>query len=222
MCLSTPLIQLISNYSCICHPFNAEEEKEREIEEEMMQLNYERRVAVLLHQSDKVISAQLKRKAQLTADEEEDEDGESGRGVDKKLKSVNSSDVSSSSSSSSGSSSGGNVITTAEMMNMMAAASKEGEAIFSSLLGPTPSDSVSSSSQSTSAPLDKDGPSGGEGGGGVAGAGGTGVRSRATDAHLDVAQIFKKKKADSKKLLAQALASEYNPLDFMDWTARSL
>lgn len=180
---------------------------------------------MLLHQSDRVISAQLKRKAQRTEEEEEDE--ESGRGVEKKLKSLNSSDAGSSSSSSSSgssssSSSGGNVITTAEMINMMAAASKEGEAIFSSLLGPTPSDSVSSSSQSTSAPLDKDGPSGGERGGGVAGAGGTGVRSLATDAHLDVAQIFKKKKADSKKLLAQALASEYNPLDFMDWTARSL
>ena len=179
---------------------------------------------MLLHQSDRVISAQLKRKTSRIAEEvEEDEDGESERGVDKKLRSLNSSDVNSSSSSSgssSSSSSGGNVVTTAEMMNMMAAASKEGEAIFSSLLGPTPSDSVSSSSQSTSAPLDKDGPPGG--GGGDAGAGGTGVRSRVTDAHLDVAQIFKKKKADSKKLLAEALASEYNPLDFMDWTARSL
>ena len=174
---------------------------------------------MLLHQSDRVMSAQLKRKALRTAEEGEDEDGESGRGVDKKLKSLNSSDVGSSSSGSS-SSTGGNVITTAEMMHMMAAASKEGEAIFSSLLGPTPSDSVSSSSQSTSTPSDKDDPPGG--GGGVAGAGGTGVRSRVTDAHLDVAQIFKKKKADSKKLYAQALANEYNPLDFMDWTARSL
>ena len=194
---------------------NAEEEKDKDIEEEMMQLNYERRVAVLLHQSDRVISAQLKRKVSRV-----EEDEESSRGLDKKLKSSNSSHNNNSSSSSSSSSSGGDGITTAEMMSMMEAASKEGEAIFDSLLGPTPTpaDSVTSSTQNIVAPSGVHGPSGGD----AVGTGGTSAQSRATDAHLDVAQIFKKKKADSKKLLAQALASEYNPLDFMDWTARSL
>lgn len=167
-----------------------------------MQLNYERRVAVLLHQSDRVISAQLKRKVPRI-----EEDEESRRGLDKKLKSLNSSNNNSSSSSSGGG------ITTAEMMSMMEAASKEGEAIFDSLLGPTPTpDSVTSSTRNIVALP----------GGDAVGTGGTSARSRVTDAHLDVAQIFKKKKADSKKLLAQALASDYNPLDFMDWTARSL
>ena len=182
-----------------------------------MQLNYERRVAVLLHQSDRVLSAQLKRKASRI-EEVEDEDGEDSRCLDKKLKSLNSSHKGSSSSSSS---SGDNAITTEEMMNMMEAASKEGEAIFNSLLGPiitlTP-DTAASSSQDISAPLDIAGPSGGD----ATGSGGSGARTHVTGAHLDVAQIFKKKKADSKKLLAQSLASEYNPLDFMDWTARSL
>ena len=180
----------------------------------MMQLNYVRRVAVLLHQSDRVISAQLKRKVSRV-----EEDEESSRGLDKKLKSSNSSHNNNSSSSSS-SSSGGDGITTAEMMSMMEAASKEGEAIFDSLLGPTPTptDSVTSSTQNIVAPSGVHGPFGGD----AVGSGGISARSRATDAHLDVAQIFKKKKADSKKLLAQALASEYNPLDFMDWTARSL
>lgn len=185
---------------------NTEEEKDREIEEEMMQLNYERRVAVLLHQSDRVISAQLKRKAPRI-----EEDKENRRGLDKKLKSLDSNYNNNSSSSSS--SGGGGGITTAEMMSMMEAASKEGEAIFDSLLGPTPTpDSVTSSTQKIVAAPEGD----------AVGTGGTSVRNRVTDAHLDVAQIFKKKKADSKKLLAQALASEYNPLDFMDWTARSL
>ena len=193
---------------------NAEEEKDKDIEEEMMQLNYERRVAVLLHQSDRVISAQLKRKVSRI-----EEDEESRRGLDKKLKSSSGTYNNSSSSSSSGGG-GGNGITTAEMMSMMEAASKEGEAIFDSLLGPTPTpaDSVTSSTQNIVAPSGVHGPSGGD----AVRTGGTSAQSRATDAHLDVAQIFKKKKADSKKLLAQALASEYNPLDFMDWTARSL
>ena len=183
----------------------------------MMQLNYERRVAVLLHKSDRVISAQLKRKALRI--EEEVEEGESGRGLDKELKSINSSNIDCSSSSSSSSSSGGNVITTAEMMNMMAAVSKEGEAIFSSLLGPPlTADPIPSSSHNPSAPTDTDNPFRGN----APRSEEPGVRTHVTDAHLDVAQIFKKKKAESKKLLAQALASEYNPLDFMDWTARSL
>ena len=44
----------------------------------------------------------------------------------------------------------------------------------------------------------------------------------ATSSNFSVEQFLRKKKVDKKKELDEASFCEYNPLDFMDWTSRSL
>ena len=126
----------------------------------MMQLNYERKLAVLLHQSDKVIDRVKKRALNVgfknvTNGEGRDVEGEVEVGEKRKLAnslldSNNNNSSSSKGSGSKGSGTGGDnntgqtdavsSLTTVEMEDMIAAATKEGEAIFRNILGPTPTD----------------------------------------------------------------------------------
>jgi hypothetical protein len=49
------------------------------------------------------------------------------------------------------------------------------------------------------------------------------VRNKgAINVSVEVEQLLRKKKEDKKRKQIEALACDYNPLDFMDWTARSL
>lgn len=178
---------------------NSAEEKERTVEEEMMQLNYERKVAVLLHQSDKVI-AKLRIRA-LRDTNEEDVDNNDGHEEGGDVKRIRLHQTNSSSSSSSGCKSPGTAISVLE--SMITAATAEGEAIFESILG-TSADSLIPHSIDPGSFSDTIG------------------KSQKNSAKDDVAQFLRKRKAENKKKITEALTSDYNPLDFMDWTARSL
>jgi hypothetical protein len=185
----------------------------------MMQLNYERKLAVLLHQSDKVIDRVKKRTFNVGIKSGSMDEGEVG-GKRKLANNLSESDNNNNSSSSKGSksSSGGDnnadhnetvsSLTTPEIANMIAAATKEGEAIFRNILGPTPTDSNDLTHGDDSEILLK-------------------KKEKqnifqTSNSVDDVAKILRKKKAESKKLFNDALSSDYSQLDFMDWTARSL
>jgi hypothetical protein len=171
------------------------------MEEELMQLNYERKVAVLLHKSDKVIN-KLRNRAQRDSKEDDDADNldaNEDRGDVKRMK-FDQTSSSSSSSSAVGSESSGTVISAVE--SMITAATVEGEAIFESILG---------SSDSLIPPVTD-----------LGSVSGTSAKVPETSVKHDVAQFLRKKKAENKQKLSEALTSDYNPLDFMDWTARSL
>lgn len=171
-----------------------------------MQLNYERKVAVLLHQSDKVIS-----KVRNRAHKDAKEDANTGNlnakedGGDSKRIRLDQASSSSSSQSSSAAIS--------EIDSMISAVTQEGEAIFQSILGVSPYLSSSPTLPDTVHSADSEDLS---------------SRSRTSgtiqevSVKDDVAQFLRKKKTENKKKLAEALSSDYNPLDFMDWTARSL
>ena len=85
---------------------------------------------------------------------------------------------------------------------MITAATVEGEAIFESILG-TADSLIPPVTDPAFIPR-------------------IGGKSQEISVKHDVAQFLRKRKAESKQKLAEALTSEYNPLDFMDWTARSL
>lgn len=170
------------------------------MEEELMQLNYERKVAVLLHKSDKVIN-KLRNRAQRDIKEDDDADNldeNEDRGDVKRMKLDQTS--SSSSSSAVGIESSGTMISAVE--SMITAATEEGEAIFESILG---------SSDSLIPHVTDPGS-----------ISGISAKVQESSAKHDVAQFLRKKKAENKQKLSEALTSDYNPLDFMDWTARSL
>ena len=200
----------------------------------MMQLNYERKLAVLLHQSDKVIDRVKKRALNVgfkngTNGEGRDVEGEVEVGEKRKLanrlldnnnNNSNSSNNSSSSKGSGGNSSGTggdnntchtdavSSLTTLEVEDMIAAATKEGEAIFRNVLGPSPTDPNDLTEGHDDEIFAK-----------------KKVNEKKVQISTtvdDVAKILRKKKAESKKLLNDSLSSDYSQLDFMDWTARSL
>lgn len=196
----------------------------------MMQLNYERKLAVLLHQSDKVIDRVKKRALNVgfkngTNGKGRDVEGEVGVGEKRKLVNSlldnNNSSNNSSSSKGSGSDSSGtggdnnigqtdavSSLTTLEMEDMIAAATKEGEAIFRNILGPTPTDPNDLTEGHDDEIFTKKKVNE--------------KKAQISTTVDDVAKILRKKKAESKKLLNDSLSSDYSQLDFMDWTARSL
>jgi hypothetical protein len=178
---------------------NTAEEKERIVEEKMMQLNYERKVAVLLHQSDKVIS-KLRNRSQRDTKEEDEAENEDKNEEYRDAKRIKIDQTSNSSSGTGGSKSSGTEISALE--SMITAATMEGEAIFESILG---------TSDSLIPPVTDPGSTSRING-----------KSQEISVKHDVAQFLRKRKAESKQKLTEALTSEYNPLDFMDWTARSL
>ena len=190
-----------------------------------MQLNYERKLAVLLHQSDRVIDKAKKRAFNVgykngTCGEEGDVEGEVGVGEKRKLDNyrAESDNNNNSSSSSKGRGSGSDdntghtdtisSLTTPEMADMIAAATKEGEAIFRNILGPTPKVPKDSEEGDETDNLSKKKEN-------------QNIVQISTSVD-DVAKILRKKKAESKKLFNDALSSDYSQLDFMDWTARYL
>ena len=192
----------------------------------MMQLNYERKLAVLLHQSDKVIDRVKKRALNVgfkngTNGKGRDVEGEVGVGEKRKLANRLLDNNSSSSSKGNGSDSSGtggdnnigqtdavSSLTTLEMEDMIAAATKEGEAIFRNILGPTPTDPNDLTEGHDDEIFTKKNVNE--------------KKAQISTTVDDVAKILRKKKAESKKLLNDSLSSDYSQLDFMDWTARSL
>jgi hypothetical protein len=184
------------------------EEQEKLLDEEMMQLNYERKMAILLHRSDNVLS-----KSRIKYGEKGsviDNDGNGGNLlVDEAFNEIGS--------------------TKTDINDMILIAEKEAREIFNFVLDQQVNDErsarkgikkdiseVAETDTNDSVESINNGLNNGENSK-------FNVKNKgAINVSVEVEQLLRKKKEDKKRKQMEALSCDYNPLDFMDWTARSL
>lgn len=167
----------------------------------MMQLNYERKMAILLHRSDSVLG-----KSKIKKNGEDNNGNDDFMMNDKLTEARNESEIN----------------------DMILLAEKEAREIFNSVLDQQINDEINEKKEKkdisatiteidsnitadnfiSSHNSDKISKSP--------------VKNKSLNVSVEVEQLLRKKKEDKKRKQLEALASEYNPLDFMDWTARSL
>eukprot|EP00596_Hydrurales_sp_CCMP1899_P004010 CAMPEP_0119044310 /NCGR_PEP_ID=MMETSP1177-20130426/30481_1 /TAXON_ID=2985 /ORGANISM="Ochromonas sp, Strain CCMP1899" /LENGTH=442 /DNA_ID=CAMNT_0007014233 /DNA_START=109 /DNA_END=1437 /DNA_ORIENTATION=- len=176
------------------------EEKEKLLEEEMMQLNYERKMAILLHRGHFLHKSRIKNgEKDSDVDNRNEENLKVNEGFDEVKDSI-------------------------EINDMILIAEKEARELDQQL-NDERSDKLSIKKNiDVFTDMDLD----------VTSEGindsdnrekTTKLNSRnkgAINVSVEVEQLLRKKKEDKKRKQIEALACDYNPLDFMDWTARSL
>ena len=197
----------------------------------MMQLNYERKMAVLMHKSDKILG--LKRKAMGEENDDENDDEIGNENIvefedvydsgdrDDNLETKNSNTKGNDNNDKNkrnfqlldnGKKSNTNKNSQiSEHQNqvdidlMISESSREADAIFNSILN-TENKYINEIKIEETNSVDKNNEK---------------LKSVGSG-NFDVEKFLRKKKVDKKKELEEASFCEYNPLDFMDWTSRSL
>ena len=196
-----------------------------------MQLNYERKMAVLMHKSDKILGLKRKAMGEENDDENDDEIGnenivefedvyDSGdrddnlhtknsntKGNDNNEKNKRNFQLldngkKSNTNKNSQISKHQNQV---DIDLMISESSREADAIFNSILN-TENKYINEIKIEETNSVDKNNEK---------------LKSVGSG-NFDVEKFLRKKKVDKKKELEEASFCEYNPLDFMDWTSRSL
>ena len=192
-----------------------DEESEKIFDEKIMQLNYERKMAVLMHQSDRILA--LRRKVKNIDRDVEEEDDLGKEGKEKRVGNAGDNKMYTDSGTASSSS---NSKVQSEVEKMILETNNEADAIFDSILGVYHTLEEEEESE-------KEGTGGGNGEGessaiSASSSSSKKILSVPNNVKYDVEQFLRKKKAETKRKLSEALSSDYNPIDFMDWTARSI
>ena len=197
----------------------------------MMQLNYERKMAVLMHKSDKILG--LKRKAMGEENDDENDDEIDNENIvefedvydsgdrDDNLETKNSNTKGNDNNDKNkrnfqlldnGKKSNTNKNSQiskhqnqVDIDLMISESSREADAIFNSILNTENKYENEIKIEETNS-VDKNNEK---------------LKSVGSG-NFDVEKFLRKKKVDKKKELEEASFCEYNPLDFMDWTSRSL
>ena len=178
-----------------------------------MQLNYERKMAVLMHQSDRILALRRKVKNIDRDVEEEDDLGKDGK--EKRVGNAGDNKMYTDSGTASSSS---NSKVRSEVEKMILETNNEADAIFDSILGVDHTLEGEEESEK-----EKEGDNEGESSAISASSNSSKkILSVPNNVKYDVEQFLRKKKAETKRKLSEALSSDYNPIDFMDWTARSI
>ena len=197
----------------------------------MMQLNYERKMAVLMHKSDKILG--LKRKAMGEENDDENDDEIDNENIVEFVDVNDSGDrddnLHTKNSNTKGNDNNNKNKKTFQLLDngkksntnknsqiskhqnqvdidlMISESSREADAIFNSILN-TENKYENEIKIEEKNSVDKNNEK---------------LKSVGSG-NFDVEKFLRKKKVDKKKELEEASFCEYNPLDFMDWTSRSL
>ena len=197
----------------------------------MMQLNYERKMAVLMHKSDKILG--LKRKAMGEENDDENDDEIGNENIVEFEDVYDSGDrddnLHTKNSNTKGNDNNEKNKRTFQLLDngkksntnknsqiskhqnqvdidlMISESSREADAIFNSILN-TENKYINEIKIEETNSVDKNNEK---------------LKSVGSG-NFDVEKFLRKKKVDKKKELEEASFCEYNPLDFMDWTSRSL
>ena len=209
----------------------------------MMQLNYERKMAVLMHKSDKILG--LKRKAMGEENDDENDDeidnenivefedvydsGDRDDNLETKNSNTKGNDNNDKNNNNNNNNNNNKNKKTFQLLDngkksntnknsqiskhqnqvdidlMISESSREADAIFNSILN-TENKYINEIKIEETNSVDKNNEK---------------LKSVGSG-NFDVEKFLRKKKVDKKKELEEASFCEYNPLDFMDWTSRSL
>lgn len=197
----------------------------------MMQLNYERKMAVLMHKSDKILGLKRKAMGEENDDENDDEIGNENivEFVDVNDSGDRDDNLHTKNSNTKGNDNNEKNKKTFQLLDngkksntnknsqiskhqnqvdidlMISESSREADAIFNSILNTENKYENEIKIEETNS-VDKNNEK---------------LKSVGSG-NFDVEKFLRKKKVDKKKELEEASFCEYNPLDFMDWTSRSL